>query len=165
MIRVLFVCTGNVFRSMAAEKCLKDFLMRNGITDIEADSAGIAPIPQRPRKETLDRLAHHGIEAGHHRYKKVNQALIDGSDLVIAMNLDHQKRLKEAFGVDAPLFNEVAFGKREGVLDFGEHDPTIRALDDPENEEKVREYAYHVVDYLHDAMPALLKDIRGRARG
>ncbi len=165
MIRVLFVCTGNVFRSMTAEKCLKDYLARNGIRDIEADSAGIAPIPQQPRRETVERLAYHGIEAAHHRYKGINQELLERNDLVIAMNLDHQARLNEAFGVDAPLFNEVAYGKSEGVLDFEEHDSGIRSLGAPEDEEKIREYASYVVDYIYDSMPAIVEGIRGRVRG
>ncbi|NCN51593.1 hypothetical protein GW931_01125 [archaeon] len=29
MKKILFVCSGNTFRSMSAEKCLKDYLKKN----------------------------------------------------------------------------------------------------------------------------------------
>jgi len=38
---ILFVCTGNVFRSMAAKHCLEKYLQDRKMNSIEVDSAGI----------------------------------------------------------------------------------------------------------------------------
>ena len=81
MIKILFVCTGNVFRSMSAEKCLKKYLEEHNILDIRSDSAGIELKPQEPVSFTIERLAFYGIKV-HHKPKSINQSLIDNNDLI-----------------------------------------------------------------------------------
>ena len=55
-MNVLFVCTGNVFRSMSAEYLMNKYLNDNAITNISVSSAGTTAHPQPSFPETLDRL-------------------------------------------------------------------------------------------------------------
>jgi hypothetical protein len=51
------------------------------------------------------------------------------------------------------LFNEIAYGKSEDVLDDGEfmqiHGPALN----------LEVYAKEMVDYLHEAIPSVIKNI------
>ncbi len=156
MKRILFVCTGNVFRSMAAEKCMKDYLIKNGIDGFSVDSAGIDTVPQEVLPETRERLAYYGINE-EHRYKQLTNGLVEKSDVIIAMNKNHQDYIKERFGISVPLFNELAVGKKEGVLDFDEKFPGITWLNDARH--MIRKHAFETVDHIHDAMPELLRKL------
>ncbi len=158
-MRVLFVCTGNVFRSMVAEKCLKDYLEKHGIDGISVDSAGTETARQDVLPETRERLEFYGIDSGH-RYKQLTKQLVDKSDVIIAMNKNHQDYIKERFGISVPLFDELALGKKEGVPDFDEKYPDIRTRKDWA--EIVRKHAFETVDHIHDAIPGLVKKLRER---
>lgn len=151
---VLFVCTGNVFRSMTAEKCMNHYIKKNGIKNIRADSAGTKTSPQSPQPATIERLGFYGINF-EHRYKKLTQELLDRSDVVIAMNIDHRDFIIKNFKVKPYLFNELAYGKKEGVLDFHEFHTNIKEL--ANQEEIIKEYAYYVVDYIHSSIPRLVE--------
>ena len=158
MIKILFVCTGNVFRSMIAEKCLNNYLIKNNIKEFEVDSAGIDPIPQKPQKATIERLSFYNIKINH-KYKKINQNLVDNNDIIIAMNINHQKYIKEKFGFDAPLFNELISNNKEGILDFEEYDPNIIDLNDKKKKKEIQKYAYFLVDYVYNSIPKLMANI------
>jgi len=156
MINILFVCTGNVFRSMSAEYCLKDHIAKRGITDITVDSAGIAPQPQVILPSTLERLSFHGITVAH-QPKEITKEIVEKRDLIIAMNVNHQDYIYEMYGITAPLFNNVAFGEATGVLDIEEYKPGI--LTSKKEAQEVQDYVFATVDHIHDAIPHFVKNI------
>ena len=151
-MKILFVCSGNVFRSLIAEKCFNAYVARNHIQKLQADSAGTCVTPQKPLKVTLERLAFYNIKP-RHRYKQLSQKLIDKNDLIIAMNTDHQDYIKENFKVYAPLFNEVAYGKHKGIADFQ------IAVNNLQSQKAIRKYAYFLVDYIYKATPKLVANL------
>lgn len=161
MTKILFVCTGNVFRSMVAEKCLKDYLAKNNIKNIKVDSAGIDPVPQEPQAATIERLKFHSISFKH-TPKKLTKELINANDLVVAMNLNHQEFIKTNFGINAPLYEEIALNKHEGVLDFNEFNPQIVDMNDKKEYNDIHDYAFRLVDFIHDSTPRLVANIRNR---
>ena len=68
MIRVLFVCLGNICRSPMAEGIFNDIIRKKGLSDkIEADSAGTANyhIGESPDPRTLQQLAKNNIQLVH----------------------------------------------------------------------------------------------------
>lgn len=164
MANILFVCTGNVFRSMIAEKCFKDYAQKNKITDFYADSAGIKTTVQKPQYSTIQRLNFYGINAKNHQYKQLTKGLIFNQDLVIAMNLDHQNFIEQYFNIKVPLFNEIAYNKNEGVLDFHKYNPKINNLLDKKKNREIKEYAYFLVDYIYKSTPYLFKNINKRIK-
>jgi protein-tyrosine phosphatase len=146
---ILFVCTGNVFRSMAAEYALRAQLGQPSAYQVE--SAGIEAKPQKIHPVILNRLRLKGIDPSRHVPRTVTKNLIQRSDLVIAMGLGHREFIEAKFGLDTPLFNEVAFGKGEPVLDLHE------ALPNWERDiVEARAYVESVIDHIWDSIPALM---------
>ncbi|MFO0700654.1 MAG: hypothetical protein U0236_15630 [Nitrospira sp.] len=146
---ILFVCTGNVFRSMAAEYALRAQLGQPSVYRVE--SAGIEAKPQKVHPVILNRLRLKGTDPSAHVPRALTKELIQQSDLIIAMGLGHREFIQTKFGVNAPLFNEVAFGKDSPILDLHE------ALPNWERDMvEAREYVESVIDHIWDSIPALM---------
>lgn len=146
MKSILFVCTGNIFRSMTAEYALKAAL---GATPAyRVSSAGTQAIPQDMVPFVLERLHQRGLNPLAHRQRRLTAEILAQADLVVAMGLDHQSFLWRHFDYEAPLFNQICFGKAEPILDIWEAVP-----DDLHDYSTVAAYGMSVVDYICEAMP------------
>jgi protein-tyrosine phosphatase len=121
---ILFVCTGNIFRSVAAELCLRKALRRSGFGgQTRVSSAGIDASPRLLHHFVQAALEAHGIESRGHRPRKLTKKIFSSSDLIIAMGSDHQDYIAKIYGVKVPLFRELCFGEIAGVLDVHEAVP------------------------------------------
>jgi len=146
---VLFVCTGNIFRSVAAEYALKAGL---GVsTSCVVSSAGIDVKPQSVHDWVQTKLREKGADPTSHVQRQLTQELVDAADLVIAMGRDHQVFLRKQFGRDVPLFNQVCLGHDQPILDVHEAIPDWET--DPE---RARAYVWSVIDVIWATAPALL---------
>ncbi|HBR52173.1 MAG TPA: hypothetical protein DEA71_19105 [Nitrospira sp.] len=146
---ILFVCTGNVFRSMAAEYALR--AQQEEPLAYYVESAGIEAKPQKVHPIILNRLRLKGTDPSAHTPRALTQELIQRSDLIIAMGLGHREFVRSKFGLNVPLFNEVAFGEDEPVLDLHE------ALPNWERDiVEAREYVESVIDHIWNSIPALV---------
>ena len=154
MVDVLFVCTGNIFRSLSAEHCLRAYLEEHHVGKATTGSAGTSANPQQLSIIVADSLASYGIDPSGHKQRRATQEILSTSEYVIAMGEDHKDFLKEHFDVDALLFNEVCYGMLTPVLDVHE------AVSEWENrKEDVEAYLRHTVEYIHDAMPHLYNNL------
>ena len=150
---VLFVCTGNIFRSMAAEYALKAGL---GIgTSCLVSSAGIDAKPQSVHDWVQIRLREKGADPTRHVQRQLTKELVEAADLVIAMGRNHQVFIREQFGRDVPLFNQVCLGHNQPILDLHEMIPDWET--DPE---RARAYVWSVIDVIWATAPALLPRLR-----
>lgn len=89
--RVLILCVGNICRSPTAE-----FLLRHRLrgSDLVVESAGLAALAGRPIDPLAESiLAERGISARTHVARQVTPALIEGADLVLAMEKRHMAAL------------------------------------------------------------------------
>jgi len=152
MPSILFVCTGNIFRSMTAEYALKARL--DPRSPIRVSSAGTQAIPQAMHPDVRTYLVQRGVEPSHHRQRKVSAELLAASDLVIAMSTDHQAFLVDTFRYHAPLFNEVCHGRSEPLLDVWEAIPTWET-----DLDAARQYALQVMEYVWASIPCLLQNL------
>lgn len=146
---VLFVCTGNIFRSLAAEHALK--MMLGEPSSCLVGSAGIEAKPQIVHEWVQTKLKLMGADASAHVQRQLSRELVEKADLVVAMACNHQAFIREQFGCEAPLFNRVCFGRDEPILDVHE------AL--PEWEEdlgRARLYVWSVIDQIWTATPAFV---------
>jgi protein-tyrosine phosphatase len=103
--RALFVCTGNIFRSLTADFALRKLLA--GREDIHVSSAGTDDFPHVVAPFTRGYLLEKGFDVSCHLRRTLTQAIMDESHLVVAMSTDHQAFIRERFGRSAPLFLEV----------------------------------------------------------
>nr|MBI3612249.1 hypothetical protein [Nitrospirota bacterium] len=146
---ILFVCTGNVFRSLVAEHALQARVGTGAGCLI--GSAGIEARPQPVHPLVSARLREKGADSSSHVQRKLTGELLAGVGLVVAMGFDHRDFIRRNFGREAPLFNQVCYEKDEPVLDVGEAVP-----DWEHNQEAARAYTLWVIDYIWDAIPAFL---------
>jgi protein-tyrosine phosphatase len=146
---ILFVCTGNVFRSLVAEQALRARLESGG--GCLVGSAGIEARPQPVHPLVAARMREKGSDSSGHVQRKLTGELLAGVGLVVAMGCDHRDFIRRNFGREAPLFNQVCYEKEEPVLDVGEAVP-----DWERRQEEARVYTLRVIDYIWDAMPTFL---------
>lgn len=118
--QVVFVCTGNVFRSLTAEFAARAAHepAKDGLK-LAFASAGIRGRPEKPvRDDVKARAAHWNLDVSAHLSRKLTQDIMDAADLIIAMDSKHQQAIKDEFGVDVPLYLEIAEGRSEDILDL-----------------------------------------------
>jgi protein-tyrosine phosphatase len=152
MPSILFVCTGNIFRSMTAEYALRAML--DPRSPIRASSAGTMAIPQAMHPDVRAYIVQRGIDPSLHQQRKVSAELLRASDLVIAMSTDHQALLFDTFEYRAPLFNEICHGRSEPLLDIWEAIPTWET-----DLDAARHYAFQVMAYIWASTPGLLQNL------
>jgi protein-tyrosine phosphatase len=146
---ILFVCTGNVFRSMAAEYALRAQLRRH--SSFQVASAGIEAKTTTIHPVISNRLIQKGTDPSAHIPQRLTKKLIDRSDLIIAMGLGHREFIQKQFGLKVPLFNEVSFGEEVPILDLHEALPYWeRDIDE------ARAYVESVIDHIWESVPALM---------
>jgi protein-tyrosine phosphatase len=149
---ILFVCTGNVFRSMAAEYALRAQLGHQ--LSYRVESAGIEAKANSIHPVISKRLIQKGTDPSAHIPQRLTKKLIDRNDLVIAMGLGHREFIHKQFGLNVPLFNEVSFGEEIPILDLHE------ALPDWERDiDEARAYVESVIDHIWESVPALMTQI------
>ncbi len=146
---ILFVCTGNVFRSMAAEYALRAHLGHQ--SPYRVQSAGIEAKPKAIHPVISNRLIRKGINTSAHIPRLLTKELVKKNDLIIAMGLGHREFIQERFGVKVPLFNEVSLGQETPILDLHE------AIPDWERDiDEARAYVEAVIDHICEAIPELV---------
>jgi protein-tyrosine phosphatase len=150
---VLFVCTGNIFRSMTAEYALKAGLGLG--TSCVVSSAGIDAKPQSVHDWVRIRLREKGADTTRHVQRQLTKELVEAADLVIAMGRNHQAFVREQFGRDVSLFNQLCLGHDQPILDLHEAIPDWET--DPE---RARAYVCSVIDSIWATAPALLSRLR-----
>ena len=105
MRRVLFVCTGNIFRSLAAEQGLRHALQ--ACNDIHVSSAGTVDYPHVVQPNVRDYLLSKGFDVSRHQRRTLTEAILKESHLVIAMSTDHRSYIRDRFGHSVALFLEA----------------------------------------------------------
>lgn len=98
MYRIVTVCTGNICRSPMAELMLTRAFAEAGMADdVTVDSAGTTdweagrPIDER----AAAKLAELGIDSHRHRARRFEQGWYGERDLILALDLDHYRHLRE----------------------------------------------------------------------
>ena len=152
-MRILFVCTGNKFRSMSAELLMNKFLEKNRINDLSISSSGTNPNIYPPYPDTIARLKKYGCDASKHQFQKISEDDIKDADIIICMAKHHQEYIKINFRKKSFLFNEIAYNKEEDVVDDEEY-ARVHGWDFD-----LKEYINKIVDYIHDAIPEIYKNL------
>ena len=89
-MRVLFICSGNICRSPMAAGYLLHRVEREGLLDLEVDSAGTLGIRKaRASDGAIEAMAEIGIDITAHRSKGVKSKVLAPTDFTLAMSHDH----------------------------------------------------------------------------
>jgi protein-tyrosine phosphatase len=149
MSSILFICTGNVFRSMAAEYALKAHLGPEA--DYVVASAGTLALPQAVPPKILQWLKERGVDPSTHKARKLTRELLEAAHLPVAMSVDHRDFIKLHFERQVLLFNQVCHEREEPVLDIHEAIPDWHT-----NMKEAEAYALSVIEHIWKSMPCLL---------
>lgn len=152
MKSILFVCTGNIFRSLVAEYALKACLGQD--SGYVIGSAGIEATPQEIHPVVLARLLEKGVDPSLHRQRKLTRELIERASLTIAMGRNHQEWIRQEFRRNVRLFNHFCYHLDQPILDIHETIPDWR--DQPESS---REYLHFVIEHIWDGVPHLIEHL------
>ena len=103
MIRILFICHGNICRSAAAEVVLRQKLRERRMTDVFVDSAAttreeLGNDIYPPMKRVL--LAH-GVPCEPHAARLLTRADGKAYDLIVGMDAENLRHMRRILGADA----------------------------------------------------------------
>lgn len=154
MTRVLFVCTGNIFRSMTAEFALRDHLSDR--SNILISSAGTSDFPHaKVRDDVAGYLLSKGLDVSNHQRQTVSERHVRESDLLISMNNDHKEVLWERFAVQSQLFTEACGKEAETMPDVDDLFP-VEDRHGPE----AQQHIYQTIDKIIALTPLLAQRLR-----
>ncbi len=134
--KVVFVCTGNVFRSLTAEFSSRAAHEQDAKPSLKLafESAGTrGRAAKMVRDDVKAQATALGLDVSMHQSRLLTQEIMDSADLIIAMDRTHQSFIKDNFGYDAPLYLEIAEGISEEMHD-------------------VYDYSAESEAFIHDAM-------------
>ncbi len=103
MIRVLFVCHGNICRSPMGEFILKDLVQKAGLSDrfrIESAATSTEEIGNPVYPPARRKLAEHGIDCAGHRARQLRREDYDRWDLLLGMDDANIRNMKRICGGD-----------------------------------------------------------------
>lgn len=106
MVKVLFVCLGNICRSPMAQIVFDNMVKELGLeNNFEVDSAGTEGYNEMCHagihKGTKEILTRKGIEFSEHYSRKIRPKDYDYYDYIIAMDNQNIKDIKNIIGVDS----------------------------------------------------------------
>lgn len=101
MIRVLFVCLGNICRSPMAEAVMRDLVAKRGLSsEIKVDSAGTASyhIGEPPHKGTKAKLQQYGISTTGMSARQLKRKDGEDFDYIVCMDSSNVENAREMLG-------------------------------------------------------------------
>lgn len=101
MIRVLFVCLGNICRSPMAEAVMRDLVEKEHMSHkIEVDSAATSSwhIGEPPHRGTQDKLKEYGISTKEMQGRQLQKADFENFDYIIGMDESNIRNIQTMLG-------------------------------------------------------------------
>ena len=153
MVRVLFVCMGNICRSPVAQGVFEDVLRREGLTEeVFVDSAGTGPwyVGSPPDERAQESAGLRGLDISGQRARRISPEDCASFDYVLTMDEENYRMVYALCRGGAVV---------RPFLDF--------AADSPEREVPDPYYGgpdgfERVLDLVEEASEGLVEDIRER---
>jgi protein-tyrosine-phosphatase len=122
--RILFVCTGNTGRSVAAEALARHRIAARGLaTAVASRGVAVDPRNDRPEPHLATLLAARGIDISTHRATELTEADIRTADCILTMTALHLRSVLDRFPGAAGklhMLSQAARGTQQDVPDaFG----------------------------------------------
>jgi protein-tyrosine phosphatase len=150
--RILFVCTGNIFRSLTADVALRRLIAHHPA--IHVSSAGTDDYPHLVRPYTRGYLESKGFDVSTHQRRTLTRAIVDESHLIVSMSTDHQAIIRDRFGRASPLFLEVCGEAAEWLPDIEDVVPDYRT-----NRPAVEAHVRSTIDRILLLAPRMAENI------
>ncbi len=112
MIKVLFVCHGNICRSTMAQSVFQDMVNKAGLADrFEIDSAATSTeeIGNPPHHGTTAELHRRSIPVVPHRARQLTKTDAEHFDYLIGMDTANIRNMRRITGADYKIYKLLAF--------------------------------------------------------
>ena len=121
MVKILFVCHGNICRSPMAEFMMKDLVKKEGLEDrflIESAAVSREEIGNPVYPPAREMLARHGISCAGKRARQMTVQDYEEYDLLIAMDRSNLTRMERICGRDTQgkIYLMMDFTSRPGEV-------------------------------------------------
>lgn len=122
MIKILFVCHGNICRSTMAEYVMKDMIKKHGLeSEFYIDSAATSreEIGNGVHYGTRQKLKQEGIYCGDHRARQMTKEDYDKFDYLIGMdsaNIRNMNRILNNNDPEGKINKLLSFTERKGDI-------------------------------------------------
>ena len=153
MVRILFVCMGNICRSPVAQGVFEDVARREGLEDqIFVDSAGTGNwhVGSPPDERAQRSASLRGLDLSAQRARQISRDDCDNFDYILTMDEENYRMVSSLCRGSAVV---------RPFLDFATNSPEREVPDpyygDPDGFERV-------LDLVEEASEGLLDDIRER---
>ncbi len=124
MIKILFVCHGNICRSTMAEQIMKHLVSEAGLEKefvIDSAATSTEEIGNRIYPPAREELLRHGIDPGNHRARQLRRDDLEKWDLLVGMddaNIRNIRRMTGASVTDRRIVKLLEFaGSSASVAD------------------------------------------------
>ena len=123
MIKILFICHGNICRSPMAEYVMKDLVKKSNLSDqfhISSAATSTEEIGNPVHRGTRAKLAQAGIACEGHHARQMTRADYDGYEYLIGMDEWNIRNIKRITGGDpeGKIFKMMSFaGSSRDVAD------------------------------------------------
>lgn len=104
MIKILFICHGNICRSTMAEYVMKYLIIQEGLSDefyIDSAATSREEIGNGVHRGTRDKLKEVGIPCGNHRARQMTIRDYEEFDYIIGMDTWNIRNIMHIIGTDA----------------------------------------------------------------
>ena len=151
MTNILFVCTGNIFRSVTAE-----YALRKAIDDsqhISVSSAGTMHAPEaKVRDDVAMYLRTKSLDVAGHQRRTLTMEILSQAELIISMSTNQHSILRREFETTSLLFTEACGGRAEPL-----HDVDDLFAPDDRHSPAAQEHIYKIIDKIVGLTPKLAK--------
>lgn len=104
MIKILFICHGNICRSTMAEYVMKYLIIQEGLSDefyIDSAATSREEIGNGVHRGTRDKLKEVGVPCGNHRARQMTIRDYEEFDYIIGMDTWNIRNIMHIIGTDA----------------------------------------------------------------
>jgi protein-tyrosine phosphatase len=153
MVRVLFVCLGNICRSPISQGVFENVLRREGLGDeVFVDSAGTGHwhVGSPPDEQAQRTAGLRGLDLGNQRARQISPEDCEDFDYVLTMDQENYRAVSALCRGDAVV---------RPFLDFA---PDLPEREVPDPYSGGPDEFEHVLDLVEEASEGLLQDIRER---
>jgi protein-tyrosine-phosphatase len=128
-MKILFVCTANICRSVMAEALMKHLLLGRG-KSIDVESAGVNAIGNLETDRFTNQVcSEHGLDVSSHRSKQLTEEMLDHSNLVLCLAENHKHVILRAYPrCKGKVFLLKQFRRKYPVQEPSVKDPIGRPL-------------------------------------
>ncbi len=153
MKHILFVCSGNIFRSVSAELCFKNYIKSNKLPLVRCSSCGLTAYPQEFNFGTKKAFDFLGIDYSSHKQTQITKKIVLDSDLIVAMAQNHKDFVEDNYKKKTYLFNFLATGENNSVPDLNDV-----IYDWYSNKKAADNYCYNTILEINSKIPAFYKN-------